>query len=56
VGHSSSIARVISEQKEAYRVKNADGENLARITGKQKAPEHHIEGNPIIFGVAINQF
>jgi ribosome biogenesis GTPase len=29
------IARVIVEHKEAYRVKNADGEYLARITGKQ---------------------
>lgn len=33
--NSSSIARVISEYKEAYRVKDAEGEYLARITGKQ---------------------
>ncbi len=30
-----SIARVIAEHKEAYRVKNSDGEYLAKITGKQ---------------------
>jgi len=30
-----SIARVIAEYKEAYRVKNANGEFLAKITGKQ---------------------
>lgn len=30
-----SIARVIAEHKEAYRVKNFDGEYLAKITGKQ---------------------
>jgi len=30
-----SVARVISEHKEAYKVKNANGEYLARITGKQ---------------------
>jgi ribosome biogenesis GTPase / thiamine phosphate phosphatase len=30
-----STARVIAEHKEAYRVKNADGEYLAKITGKQ---------------------
>jgi len=30
-----SVARVIAEYKEAYRVKNIDGEFLAKITGKQ---------------------
>lgn len=29
------VARVIAEHKEAYKVKNADGEYLARITGRQ---------------------
>jgi len=29
------VARVIAEYKEAYRVKNANGEYLAKITGKQ---------------------
>lgn len=29
------VARVIAEYKEAYRIKNADGELLAKITGKQ---------------------
>lgn len=29
------VARVLSEHKEAYRVKNAEGEYLAKITGKQ---------------------
>lgn len=32
---SFSVARVIAEYKEAYRVKNVDGEFLAKITGKQ---------------------
>ena len=32
---SFSVARVISEYKEAYKVKNANGEYLAKITGKQ---------------------
>jgi len=30
-----SVARVIAEYKEAYRVKNENGEYLAKITGKQ---------------------
>lgn len=30
-----SIARVIGEYKEAYRVKNSNGEYLAKVTGKQ---------------------
>ncbi|NIP27630.1 MAG: ribosome small subunit-dependent GTPase A [Phycisphaerae bacterium] len=29
------VARVLSEHKQAYRVKNAEGECLAKITGKQ---------------------
>ncbi|MHC4344201.1 MAG: GTPase RsgA, partial [Planctomycetota bacterium] len=29
------VARTLAEHKEAYRVKNTDGEYLARITGKQ---------------------
>jgi ribosome biogenesis GTPase len=29
------VARVLSEHKEVYRVKNTDGEYLAKITGKQ---------------------
>lgn len=29
------VARVLSEHKQAYRVKNAEGEYLAKITGKQ---------------------
>jgi ribosome biogenesis GTPase len=32
---SFSVARVIAEHRQAYRVKNADGEYLAKITGKQ---------------------
>ena len=28
------IARVIAEYKEAYKIKNSDGEYLAKITGK----------------------
>jgi ribosome biogenesis GTPase len=32
---SFAVARVIAEYKQAYRVKNADGEYLAKITGKQ---------------------
>lgn len=31
----SSLARVVAEHKEVYRVKNAGGEFLAKITGKQ---------------------
>jgi len=31
----SSVARVVAEHKETYRIKNADGEYLAKITGKQ---------------------
>jgi ribosome biogenesis GTPase len=31
----SSVARVIAEHKQAYKVKNANGEFLAKITGKQ---------------------
>ncbi|MFH0890539.1 MAG: ribosome small subunit-dependent GTPase A [Candidatus Liptonbacteria bacterium] len=30
-----SVARVLVEHKEAYKVRNADGEYLAKITGKQ---------------------
>ena len=30
-----SIARVIAEHREIYRVKNSAGEYLAKITGKQ---------------------
>jgi ribosome biogenesis GTPase len=30
-----SVARVLAEHKEAYRVKNADGEYLAKISGRQ---------------------
>ncbi|MHC4088382.1 MAG: ribosome small subunit-dependent GTPase A, partial [Planctomycetota bacterium] len=29
------VARTLAEYKEAYRVKNTDGEYLAKITGKQ---------------------
>lgn len=32
---NSFVARVIAEHKEAYKVKNANGEYLAKITGKQ---------------------
>ncbi|MBN2588812.1 MAG: ribosome small subunit-dependent GTPase A [Sedimentisphaerales bacterium] len=32
---NSSLARVISEHRESYKVKNTDGEYLAKITGKQ---------------------
>ena len=32
---NSLVARVIAEHKEAYNVKNANGEYLAKITGKQ---------------------
>jgi ribosome biogenesis GTPase len=32
---NSSIARVIAEYKEAYKVKNAHGEYMAKITGRQ---------------------
>ena len=34
ISEGSSVARVVSEYKEAYRVKDAHGEYLARITGK----------------------
>lgn len=34
IANNSSVARVISEYKEAYKVKDAEGEYLARITGK----------------------
>lgn len=33
--NSLPVARIIAEHKEAYRVKNTDGEYLAKITGKQ---------------------
>jgi ribosome biogenesis GTPase len=32
---NSSVARVIAEHKEAYKVKNSDGEYIAKITGRQ---------------------
>ena len=32
---NSSVARVVAEYKESYRVKNTNGEYLAKITGKQ---------------------
>ena len=32
--HGLPVARVLSEHKQAYRVKNAEGEYLAKITGK----------------------
>jgi ribosome biogenesis GTPase len=34
-GDDLTVARITAEYKEAYRVKNTDGEYLAKITGKQ---------------------
>ena len=42
------VARVIAEYKEAYRVKNADGEYLARITGKQMFEAQKREDYPAV--------
>ena len=43
-----SIARVIAEFKEAYRVKNEDGEYLAKITGKQMFEASSREDYPAV--------
>lgn len=32
---NSAVARIVAEHKEAYKVRNANGEYLAKITGKQ---------------------
>ena len=42
------VARVIAEYKEAYRVKSATGEYLAKITGKQKFNTLSREGYPAV--------
>jgi ribosome biogenesis GTPase len=42
------VARVIAEYKEAYRVKNADGEYLARITGRQMYESQKREDYPTV--------
>lgn len=44
----SSAARVIAEHKEAYRVKNASGEYLAKITGKQMFNAQKREDYPAV--------
>lgn len=44
----SSVARVIAEHKEAYRVKNANGEYLAKITGKQMCNAQKREDYPAV--------
>ncbi|MGE5392991.1 MAG: ribosome small subunit-dependent GTPase A [Candidatus Saccharibacteria bacterium] len=43
-----SVARVVSEFKEAYRVRNADGEYLAKITGKQMFEASSREDYPAV--------
>jgi ribosome biogenesis GTPase / thiamine phosphate phosphatase len=43
-----SVARIIAEYKEAYRVKSADGEYLAKITGKQMFEAHKREDYPAV--------
>jgi ribosome biogenesis GTPase len=45
---NSSVGRVIAEYKEAYRVKNADGEYLAKITGKQMFNAQKREDYPAV--------
>ncbi len=47
------VARVIAEYKEAYRVKNADGEYLARITGKQMYKAQKREDYPAVGDWAV---
>lgn len=42
------VARVIAEYKEAYKVKNADGEYLAKITGKQMFESQKREDYPAV--------
>lgn len=42
------VARVIAEYKEAYRVKSADGEYLAKITGKQMYQAQKREDYPAV--------
>jgi ribosome biogenesis GTPase / thiamine phosphate phosphatase len=43
-----TAARVIAEYKEAYRVKSADGEYLAKITGKQMYEAKRREDYPAV--------
>jgi len=43
-----AVARVIAEFKEAYRVKNTDGEYLAKITGKQMFTASSREDYPAV--------
>lgn len=43
-----TVARVIAEYKEAYRVKNADGEYLAKIAGKQRFEAQKREDYPAV--------
>lgn len=51
----SSLARVIAEHKEAYRVKNTEGEYLAKITGKHLYNAEKREDYPAVGDwVAIN--
>jgi len=45
---NSSVARVIAEHKEAYKVKNANGEYLAKITGKQMFNARKREDYPAV--------
>jgi ribosome biogenesis GTPase / thiamine phosphate phosphatase len=42
------VARVIAEYKEAYRVKGADGEYLAKITGRQMYESQKREDYPAV--------
>lgn len=48
IKQSHSIARVISEFKEAYRVKNTNGEYLAKITGKRMFESSSREDFPAV--------
>jgi ribosome biogenesis GTPase len=43
-----SVARVVSEHREAYRVKNSNGEFLAKITGKQMFTASFREDYPAV--------
>jgi ribosome biogenesis GTPase len=44
----TSVARVIAEHKEAYRVKNAEGEYLAKITGQMMFNAEKREDYPAV--------
>lgn len=42
------VARVVAEYKEAYRVRNENGEYLAKVTGKQMFSAHSREDYPAV--------